>query len=149
MQKTDVASNRHDRWRSRIHGLVLHASGVHVLYVCVSVCVLHGCARFRCPNARAHALAISVDEYRARSLVRLQLSTHNDITINKKNPYQFRVKGGTPKFVHSKSALVCCVVYARLGRSCSQRARSHARTLTARSDTHRDLKFNAQTMRWE
>ena len=39
VQKTDVASNRHDRWRSRIHGLVLHASGVHVLYVCVSVCV--------------------------------------------------------------------------------------------------------------
>jgi hypothetical protein len=28
---------------------------------------------------------------------------HNDVTINKKKPYQFRTIGGTPKFLHTKA----------------------------------------------
>jgi hypothetical protein len=40
-------------------------------------------------------------------------------SFNKKNPYQFRVEGNTPKLVHT------------------------------RSDTHKNLKYNEKTMRWE
>jgi hypothetical protein len=28
---------------------------------------------------------------------------HNDVTLDKKRPYQFRTQGGTPKFVETKS----------------------------------------------
>jgi len=44
---------------------------------------------------------------------------HNDVTVNKKKPFQFRTHGGTPKFVHTHSW------------------------------TKPNLKFNAETGKWE